>query len=324
LRRLSKGLIAAAVVLVSFTYLNNTSSFAPARTGTPTVLVHRGMAQRFDSARTDGGGCEAAHMLPPKHAYLENTIPSIQAAFDRGADVVEFDIQLTREGRFAVFHDRRLECRTNGSGFVREHTLAQLKALDVGYGYTSDGGRSFPFRGKGVGLITSLDDVLETFPGRSFLIDIKGNNSGDGALLAARLSKLSEEHRVRLMVFGNDSTLASLREGLPDVRSFSTASIQNCLLRYIAYGWTGAVPASCQDSPVFVPINVAPFLWGWPNRFMDRMHANGSSIVVLGEFGSREISPGLDTLEDFARLPASYDGGIWTNDVELIRSALGR
>jgi glycerophosphoryl diester phosphodiesterase len=71
-----------------------------------------------------------------------------------------------------------------------------------------------------------------------------------------------------------------------------------------------------------VPVNVAPFLWGWPNRFKDRITASGGAIVVLGNFFNGEISPGLDTREDFNRLPSDYGGGIWTNDVDLVVSLL--
>ena len=57
-----------------------------------------------------------------------------------------------------------------------KHTLADLKTLDVGYGYTADGGKTFPFRHKGVGLMPSLDEVIAAFPGKRFLIHIKSND----------------------------------------------------------------------------------------------------------------------------------------------------
>jgi glycerophosphoryl diester phosphodiesterase len=246
----------------------------------------------------------------------------MQAAFDRGADVVEFDITATVDRQFAVFHDRMLECRTDGHGLTREHTLQQLNTFDIGYGYTSDGGRTHPFRGKGKGLMPSMADVFEAFPNRAFLIDIKGNVPRDGSLLATHLSRLSPAQRSRLIVFGRDGALARLHDRLPDVRTFSVGSIANCLVRYIAYGWTGVVPGACDNAGLFVPVNIAPWLWGWPNLFMDRMKARGGSIVVVGPFAGGNFSTGLDTLEDLARLPAGYDGGIWTNDVELVTAAI--
>jgi len=320
-RRWKRILILGVVLLSSFLYLNNTSRFSSRTVGLPTLLAHRGVNQQFDIP-VESNTCLAVHLLPPRHDYLENTIRSMQAAFDRGADVVEFDIRATTDGRFAVFHDRTLECKTNGHGLTRAHTMEELKALDIGYGYTFDGGKTFPFRGKGIGLMPSMDEVFEKFPARSFLIDVKDNEPNDALLLAERLSRLPVEQHSKLMIFARDSTLAVLRERLPHDRMFSAGSIASCLLRYIAYGWTGIVPAPCHNSPLFIPINVAPWLWGWPNRFMNRMEAKGSSIIVMGRFPAGEISPGLDSPEDFVRLPGNYNGGIWTNEVDRAASAL--
>jgi glycerophosphoryl diester phosphodiesterase len=322
MRLTRKSVVAGVVVLfVFFVYANNTGRFSRHKPGSPTVLVHRGLSQRYAiPARLDN--CPAAQMYPPRDEYLENTIASMQAAFDRGADVVEFDIHPTTDGHFAVFHDRSLECRTDGHGLTRAHSIPELKSLDIGYGYTSDGGRSYPFRGSGRGLMPSMDEVFEKFPDRAFLIDFKGNEAADGALLASRLSTLPLGRRSKLMIFGRDEPLAAVRERLPDMRMFSALSTTSCLLRYIAYGWTGVVPAICRHSPVFVPINVAPWLWGWPNLFMNRMDATATSIIVMGAYPANEISPGLDTREDLARLPSDFSGGVWTNDVKLVTTAI--
>ena len=306
-----------------FTYLNNTSRFSPPRSGSASVFAHRGVGQRYDIP-IESNTCTATHLLTPEHEYLENTIPSMRAAFDRGANVVEFDIHPTTDGRFAVFHDRTLECKTNGSGQTRTHTMEELKRLDIGYGYTFDGGHTYPFRGKGIGLLPSMDEVFKEFPGRAFLIDVKDNEPPDAALLAEHLSRLPREQLSRMTIFARDATLAMLRERLPSLRLFSVGSITNCLIRYIAYGWTGVVPARCYNSALFVPINVAPWLWGWPNRFMNRMNAAQSSVILMGAYPGREISPGLDTPENLARIPTNYDGGIWTNELDLVFSSLQR
>jgi glycerophosphoryl diester phosphodiesterase len=261
-------------------------------------------------------------MRRPTHDYLENTIRSMQAAFDSGADVVEFDIHPTTDGRLAVFHDRRLDCKTNGQGLTRSHAIKELKALDIGYGYTFDGGRTFPFRGKGVGLMPTMDEVFDRFPDRSFLLHMKGNEPKDAALLAAHLSKLSTERRSKLMVFGSGGILVRLHQTLPDLQVFSAGSVADCLVRYIVYGWTGIVPSICQNAPIWVPINVTRWLWGWPNRFLDRMDGAHAFIIVMGAYPSWEISPGVDTLQDLTAFPEHYNGGIWTNEVQLISPAV--
>jgi glycerophosphoryl diester phosphodiesterase len=303
-------------ILVLFIYFNNTSRLASRERGSRTVFAHRGVGQRYDIP-IESSACIAVHMLPPEHDYLENTIRSMRAAFERGADVVEFDIHPTTDGEIAVFHDRTLECKTNGTGFTRAHTMAELKSLDIGYGYTSDGGRTYPFRGKGVGEMPSMDEVFKSFPGKSFLIDVKDNEPQDAMLLSEHLSRLRPEQLSKLIIFARDGTVHILRERFPKLKMFSVGSITSCLLQYIAYGWTGLVPPRCYNSALFVPINAAPWLWGWPNKFKDRMNSIGSSIIVMGPYPSREVSPGLDTRDMLDRLPETYGGGIWTNELAL-------
>lgn len=90
------------------------------------------MAQTFHMEGITNDTCTAERIYPPEHPYLENTIASMQAAFDRGADVVESDIQPTKAGQFAVFHNWTLGCRTNGEGVTRDFSLAHLQKLDNG------------------------------------------------------------------------------------------------------------------------------------------------------------------------------------------------
>ncbi len=64
--------------------------------------------------------------------YPENTLKSFQGAISMGADMIEFDVQLTRDGEVVVFHDEKLARCTNGKGRIADYPLAQLKKLDVG------------------------------------------------------------------------------------------------------------------------------------------------------------------------------------------------
>ena len=257
-------------------------------------------------------------MLPPIHDYLENTIPSIRAGFDAGADIVEIDVHPTTDGEFAVFHDWTLDCRTEGHGVTREHAMAELRRLDVGYGYTADGGATFPFRGKGIGLMPSLGEVLATFPDQRLLINVKSRDRSEGEKLAAVLNALPARQRSLIMVYGGDEPIEMVRQLAPGLRTISRATIKSCLLRYIGFGWTGAMPAACNSAIVLVPINVAPWLWGWPDRFLNRMNAANSVVFALGPYSGGEFSTGVDTPDLFARLPARYGGGIWTNEIEEI------
>ena len=71
-------------------------------------MVHRGLAQVFDETNTDWNSNTAAMIEVPTHDYIENTIHSMQAAFDLSASAVELDIKLSKDGQLAVFHDSTL------------------------------------------------------------------------------------------------------------------------------------------------------------------------------------------------------------------------
>lgn len=311
------GLLAAACAAL---WLGN-SDVAPPAGARPTLLAHRGIAQRFDERDLRNDTCTAQRLIPGDHAFLENTLPAIAASFAAGADLVEIDVHPTTDGQFAVFHDWTLDCRTEGRGETRAHSMAQLKRLDVGYGYTADGGKTFPFRGKGVGLMPSLDEVLAAFPQRRFVINVKSRDASEGTKLAAALAKLAPAQRSGLVVYGGDEPVAEVRRLLPEVRTASRASLKSCLLGYLGTGWTGHVPEDCRRSMVLVPVNAAPWFWGWPHRMQRRLRAAGSELVVVGPYHGG-FTTGIDTPDDLARLPAGYAGGIWTNEIAWCAKAV--
>ena len=59
---------------------------------------------------------------------------SFRSAIEAGCDLIECDVHLTSDGRLVVIHDHTLERTTNGHGFIRDHTAAQLRKLDGGEG----------------------------------------------------------------------------------------------------------------------------------------------------------------------------------------------
>jgi glycerophosphoryl diester phosphodiesterase len=307
-----------AVLFAAVIYLLNASWLVSSPAGTPFLLAHRGVHQTFHREGLTATSCTATMIHSPRHGYIENTIASMRAAFEAGADMVEFDVHPTTDGHFAVFHDWTLDCRTDGKGVTREHTLADLKRLDVGYGYTADGGRTFPLRGKGVGLMPSLDDVLAEFPDRKFLIHIKSNDLAEGELLAARLAQLPASQRALLAVYGGDRPVAALAARLPDVPVMSKQREIACLGRYLAIGWSGYVPPPCEHALLLIPQNYAWLLWGWPGRFLARMQEASAIVILAGPYEAGEFSTGIDTPEQFANVPKLSGLGIWTNRVENI------
>lgn len=63
------------------------------------------------------------------HYAPENTLPAFALAAAQGADGIELDVHLSKDGELVVIHDETLDRTTDGTGLVRDHTLAQLQAL---------------------------------------------------------------------------------------------------------------------------------------------------------------------------------------------------
>lgn len=62
----------------------------------------------------------------------ENTLASFQRGLEEGADFIELDVHLSRDGEVVVIHDDRVDRTTNGEGEVRTLTVKELKRLDAG------------------------------------------------------------------------------------------------------------------------------------------------------------------------------------------------
>ncbi|GAA1582501.1 glycerophosphodiester phosphodiesterase family protein [Actinoplanes couchii] len=299
------------VLLAGGVYIGNRSG--DGGDAPPRLLAHRGIAQTFPMDGVQADTCTATRIHPPDHTYIENTLPSMRAAFAAGADSLEFDVQVSADGELVVFHDSTLECRTDGRGTVKEHTLAELRRLDLGYGYTADNGATFPLRGKGTGLLVTVPEVVAAFPDRELLLDLKNDDAADGERVAAFLDTLPAERLTTISVYGGDASVAAVGDR---VRGASKATMKNCLLAYEGLGWTGYVPDACRNTELHLPHQYGRFLWGWPNRFEERMRAVDTRVVLVA--GDGDWSEGFDDAEAMADVPKGWSGWLWTNRVDRI------
>ena len=282
-------------------------------------IAHRGVHQNFDRTGLTNDSCTATMIREPIVEEIENTIPAMQSAFAAGADFVELDVHPTTDGKFAVFHDWTLDCRTEGTGETRSHDMAYLKTLDVGYGYTADNGQTFPLRGKGVGMLPELSEVLTALPDKRFLVNFKSNEAREGDMLRAFIEANPQWEGAIWGVYGGDAPTTRAKQLLPDLAAWSRKGLMSCLLQYLGYGWTGVVPAACHDTKVMVPVNYAGLLWGWPNRFLQRMKDSGSEVILIGPYQWGDPgTAGIDTAEDAALVPDGFPGLVWTNEIVTV------
>lgn len=148
----------------------------------------------------------------------ENTLRAFDLALEFGADVLETDVRLSRDGYVVVTHDARLERTTDGCGRVREHDLAALERLDAGHRFVTPDGR--PARGEGVRLVT-LAELLERYPGTAVNVDIKDAESAAADAVARVIARAGAARRVTVGSF-HAATLARFRDAAPGVATAAT------------------------------------------------------------------------------------------------------
>jgi glycerophosphoryl diester phosphodiesterase len=316
-------LIVAAIVLIAAAFWLNNSSvlYGPSAAAKSRVLAHRGVYQTFPAENLDNDTCTATLIAPPPHPYLENTIASMRAAFDSGADVVELDVHLTPDGKFAVFHDWTLDCRTDGAGITELTPFATLKTLDVGHGYTADGGKTFPFRGQAKGLMPELTEVFEALPRGKFLVNYKSRRAEEGRALAELLAARPEFRTLIYGVYGGAEPTRAAIAAVAGLRGYDRESLKACIIRYAALGWSGYVPQACRNTLLALPSNIARWMWGWPHRFVARMQGAGTDVILLGPW-SGGASAGIDAEAELALVPEKFGGLVWTNRTETLAKAI--
>ncbi|WP_227394805.1 glycerophosphodiester phosphodiesterase [Jeotgalibacillus aurantiacus] len=95
----------------------------------------------------------------------ENTMAAFQKGLEFGADFLEADVHMSKDGELIIMHDESVDRTTNGSGLIRDLTLEQIKELEAGSHFHPD------FFGEPV---MTLDELLEAFYGKiGLVIEIK-------------------------------------------------------------------------------------------------------------------------------------------------------
>lgn len=104
----------------------------------------------------------------------EGTLTAFDHAVSLGADVLEFDTHLTKDGHLVVIHDNTVDRTTNGTGKINEMTLEEVQDLDAGYQFTNEKDE-YVFRDQGI-YIPTVEEVFQKYPNMRFLIELKDTN----------------------------------------------------------------------------------------------------------------------------------------------------
>lgn len=138
----------------------------------------------------------------PAAALPENSLAAFQESIDRGADGIEFDVHLTRDGRLAVIHDHELNKKLAGAnrqkkdlGSTYDFNMASLALLDVGNGH------KIPSLEDTLDLIVQNNKAYRELTGKNLTIDIELKGEGTALPVAEAISKYVERGDVAVEDF---------------------------------------------------------------------------------------------------------------------------
>lgn len=186
---------------------------------------------------------------------------AFDVAVQLGYSYLETDAHISRDGVLVAFHDDRLDRVTDRTGVIAQLAIADVEAADAGYTFSPDGGRSFPFRGRGI-RVPRLEDVLVRWPRVRVNVDPKA----DACVvpLAALLDQLKAWDRVCIGSF-SDRRLRWIRE-LGHGRACTSMGPHAVALAWFAATFGVAMPrldADCLQVPTHrgaVPIVTERFV----------------------------------------------------------------
>ena len=204
----------------------------------PLVIAHRGLAT----------------------AAPENTIPAFQAAVDVGADILETDVHLSKDGDVIVAHDPVLDRVAGRPGLVSDFTTAELAGIDLG----------------GVGFPT-LVEVLTAFPEARFNIDLKVPDVVPAFVDVIR--QLDATPRVLVASFDENTRSAAVSQ-LDGVATSATKKHLFPSLTAAALGNTTRLASVLGNVDA---VQIPPSYWGIPlvtKRFVRQLTTLGKHVHV--------------------------------------------
>jgi glycerophosphoryl diester phosphodiesterase len=129
----------------------------------------------------------------------ENTLAAFDGGLALGADGLELDVHLSRDGVVVVHHDHTLDRTTSLRGPIAARTADELARADAGYSFQQDG--QFPFRNQHVGVPT-LDAVLARYRDVPVIVELKVNSEDLARAAVATVRRAGALDRVCFGSFG--------------------------------------------------------------------------------------------------------------------------
>ena len=121
-----------------------------------------------------------------------HTLPAFEKSAEMGVDGFTVCIRLTKDEEIVLYHNEKVDDTSNGVGYIKDLTLAELNELNHGTQFVSLDGEQ-PYKNDQLKCIT-LREIISAYPEHLFIIDIKdGPDTYEGSLMPSKLWRLVEE-----------------------------------------------------------------------------------------------------------------------------------
>lgn len=220
----------------------------------------------------------------------ENTRSAFQKGVELNADYLECDVHLSKDGELIIMHDDKVDRTSNGSGYIKDFTLAELRQLDVGKSYSEE------FEGE---TILTLNELLEEFYEQAgLLIELKSPQLYPGIeeKVVSLLSDYKDLSSIIIQSFDGES-MRKIHNLLPDLRVAVLIHPSESLLS----------TKKIEDLTSFasyINFNVS-FL---NKRLVDKIHQHGGKVLVWSKKDKKLVAKaqkyGVDgIISDFSKWP---------------------
>jgi len=238
-----------------------------------------------------------------------DTLFAYQNAAALGVDVLEMDIHISRDGVLVLMHDEKVDRTTDGTGEIESMTLAELKQLDAGFGWSLDEGKTFPFRGQGI-TVTTLEEVFQAFPEKHMTIEIKKSNASMVKPFCELIRKYEMQDKVLVASFYDDK-IKEFRAECPDVAT-SSAKQETTVFVLLSKAFLSGF-----YSPKFLSLQVPEESGGitiMTEAFVRAAHARGLAVEVWT----------INDKETMQKLISWGVDGIMTDRPDILMELVGR
>ncbi len=238
----------------------------------------------------------------------ENTLVSVEKALSDGANLMEIDLQESKDGEILVFHDATLERTTNGQGKVSDWNLKELKKFDAGYCFTADGGKTYPYRDTKI-TIPTLEEFFTGFPTVKAIVEIKDISHGFIERLLAIIRRNRREDGV-LLATEKDEIMTEIRRQVREQRiTVATGFSYGEASAFMNWVWK-------RDNRSFTPPGNALQI---PCEYQGLQLITESSVRAAHEIGVEIHAWTINQVEEMTRLIQMGVDGIVTDFPNRLR-----